>query len=230
MLWMKAWLEIRWRIVFALGIVLAPLGGLYFKGRGSSPAEAGIAMTFVAFLWLFCAVVLAGAGIRTQSPIQGTKGLHGSTQFTLSLPVSRFRLLTVRAGMGLAAVFGMISISSAVAWVFFPMIRANSTISDFIRWIFTLCCVASLFHAISILTSIVLEENWQVWGTATAIGILKWLTLRFPPPPSLDVFRVMAEESPLLTHSLAWPAIAVSLTFAGIVFLAAAKVAEAHEY
>lgn len=230
MLWMKAWLEIRWRLMFALGIVLAPLGGFYFKTAGSSPAGAAIVMNFVAFLWLFCAVVLAGAGIRTQSPIQGTKGLHGSTQFTLSLPVSRLRLLSVRAGMGLAAVVGMILISSTAAWVLFPMIRANSTISDFIRWILTLCCVASVFHAISILNSAFLEENLQVWGTVAAIGLLKALSIWFPPPPSIDVFRVMAEASPLLTHSLPWPAISVSLVFAGIVFFSAVKVSQTREY
>ena len=99
MLWMKAWLEIRWRLVFSLGVVLAPFGGLYFKGGGSSPDKAVIVLTLIAFLCLFCTVFLAGSGIRTQSPIQGTKGLHGSTLFTLSLPVSRFRLLSVRISL-----------------------------------------------------------------------------------------------------------------------------------
>lgn len=228
MLWMKAWMEIRWRFAFALAVVLAPLAGFWLK-NGWSPAEAGITMIFVSFMWLFCAVVLAGAGIRTQSPIQGTKGLHGSTLFTLSLPVSRLRLLSVRAGVGLAAVFAMMLISSAVAWTF-PMVRANSTVPDFVRWIFTLCCVASAFHAISILNAIYLEENLQIWGTVAVIGLLKWLTIKFPPPPSLDVFRVMAERSPLLTHSLPWPAILVSLALAGMVFFFAVKVAQRHEY
>jgi hypothetical protein len=184
----------------------------------------------VALLWLISAVPLAGAGIRTQSPLQGTKGLHGSTQFTLSLPVSRFRLLSVRAGMGLAAVFGIILISSAAAWVLFPTIRANSTAADFVRWIFTVTCCVAGFHAVSILASTFLDEYWHVWATVIAIGLLKWVTVRFPPPPSLDVFRVMAEASPLLTHSLPWPAISVSLGFAGLVFLIAVKVAGTREY
>jgi hypothetical protein len=229
-LWMKAWLEIRWRVAFALAIALAPLVGLHFRGAGASPAEAGIVTTMIALLWLFLAVVLAGAGIRTQSPIQGTKGLHGSTQFTLSLPASRLRLLGVRASMGLAAVLLTMVVSSAAAWAFLPMIRANSTIADYIRWMVTLCCVASLFHAISILNAVYLEENWQIWGTAAVVGLLKWLTVRFPPPVSLDVFRVMARESPVSTHSLPWPAIAVSLALAGAVFLLAVKLSETHEY
>lgn len=229
MLWMKAWLEIRWRLLFALGVVLAPLAGSYAKG-GPSPETAGKMMAYVALMWLFSAVFLAGAGIRTQSPLQGTKGLHGSTQFTLSLPVSRLRLVSVRAGMGLLAVFAMILVSSAAAWLLFPAVRANSTPSDFLRWVFTVSCCAAGFHVVSVLASTCLDEYWHVWGTVITIGLLKWLTVRFPPPPSLDVFRVMAEASPLLTHSLPWPAILVSLSFTAFVFLTAVKVAQTREY
>jgi hypothetical protein len=229
MLWMKSWLEIRWRLAFALAMVLAPLGGRYFSGV-SAAESAGKMMVLVALLWLFGAVFLAGAGIRTQSPLQGTKGLHGSTQFTLSLPVSRFHLLSVRAGMGLLALFGMILISSAAAWVLFPVIRTHSTATDFVRWIFTVSCCAAGFHSVSILASTCLDEYWHVWGTVVMIGSLKWLTFRFPLPPALDVFRVMAEASPLLTHSVPWPAISVSLAFAMCVLWMAVKVAESREY
>jgi len=110
------------------------------------------------------------------------------------------------------------------------MIREQSTIADLLRWIVTLSSVAAVFHAISICSATFLEENWQIWGTAAVIGLLKWLTMRFPPPPSLDVFRVMAEGSPLVTHSLPWPAIAVALVVSGLTFVLAVKVAETHEY
>jgi hypothetical protein len=228
MLWMKAWLEMRWRLVFALAVVLAPVGGSYFNGI-RSPAEAGTVMTLVAFLWLFCAVVLAGAGIRTQSPIQGTKGLHGSTYFTLSLPVSRLRLLSVRAAMGMAGVLAMILVSSALAWSLLPMLRAQATGTHFLRWIFTVCCVTSVFHALSIFNSTFLEENLQIWGTVAVIGLIKLLTVWVPLPRSLDVFRLMT-ESPLLTHSIPWPAIALSIGLAGLVFFLAVKIAETREY
>lgn len=229
MLWMKAWLEIRWKLAFALAIVVAPLFGSYLKS-GASGAEAGIRLTLVSFLWLFVAVVLAGNGIRTQSPIQGTRGLHGSTHFTLSLPVSRFHLLSVRALMGLAAVMGIILVSSSIAWIFFAGIRSHSSVSDFIRWDFTLCCVAALFHAISILNSTWLDENLQIWGTMAAIGLVKVLTVWLPPPSSADPFRVMTDASPLLTHSLPLLVICVSLTLAAFVFLMAARIAQKVEY
>ena len=226
---MKAWLEIRWRLAFSLALALSPLGGMYFKGV-SSPESAGKAMALLALLWAVIAVPLAGSGIKTQSPLQETKGLHGSTQFTLSLPVSRFRLPSVRAAMGLLAMGAVIVISCTVAWALFPLVRANSTPFDFVRWIFTVSCCTAGFHTISILASTVWDEYLQVWGTMITIGILKFLTVQFPPPPSMDVFRVMAEASPLRTHSLPWPAIAVSVVFAGLAFLLAVKIAESREY
>src|SRR5579872_359115 len=229
MLWMKGWLEIRWRFVWALAAVLATFGGALYNGQVSAKATAGV-MALMPLLWLFGAVFLAGAGIRTQSPLQGTKGLHGSTQFTLSLPVSRLRLLSVRAVMGFTAVCGVIVISSGVAWFLFPMVRANAKAADFLSWVVAASCCAAAFHAVSIFNSTFLDEYWHVWLTVITIGFLKWLTVRFPPPASLDVFGVMGTRSPLVTHAVPWPAILLSLIFAGIVFFGAVWVAERIEY
>jgi hypothetical protein len=106
MLWMKAWLETRWRLLYALGLPLAMIVLFATKGLASK-ADAQRMMVEISFFSVFAAVYLAGAGIRTQSAFQMTKGLHGSTYFTLSLPVSRFRLLAVRAGFGLMETTGL---------------------------------------------------------------------------------------------------------------------------
>ena len=193
--------------------------------RCSSPGSYLVSLT-----WLFCAVYLAGSGIRTQSPFRTTKGLHGSTLFTLSLPVTRLRLLAVRAGFGLLAVVAIIAFSSAAAWILFPLVRAGSTPADFLRWLLTTACCAAGFHAMSVLVSTVLDEMWQIYASFAAIFGLKWLTSKFPPPPSLDVFRVMTTGSPLLTHAVPWPAVSVCLCLAGILFLLAARVVETNEY
>jgi hypothetical protein len=79
---------------------------------------------------MFGAVYLAGAGIRTQPAFSGTKSLHGSMYYTLSLPVSRFRLLAVRAGAGLLEMAGVILILVSVSWLKFPLVRGTSTPAD----------------------------------------------------------------------------------------------------
>ena len=86
------------------------------------------------------------------------------------------------------------------------------------------------FHATSIFNSTFLDEYWHVWATVITIGFLKWLTVRYPLPAALDVFGAMGSKSPLVTHSLPWPAIVLSTVFAGIVFLGALRVAERIEY
>ena len=51
-------------------------------------------------LYIFTAIFLAGSGVNSQTTYGLTSGSHGSMLFTLSLPVSRRRLLFVRAGLG----------------------------------------------------------------------------------------------------------------------------------
>ena len=229
MLGMKAWFEIRWRFLFLLTLTVAWLAA-FSIGNATSPVGARKIFGAIEGMWLLSSILLAGSGIRTQAPFRPTKGLHGSTGFTLSLPVSRFRLLAVRVGVGLAAVGGIILISSTCAWILFPLVRTSFMPVDFLRWVLTASCCAVAVHGVSVLASTVLDDQWQVWGTVITIGVLKWLTIRFPPPPAFDVFSVFGERSPLLTGTLPWPAIVVTLGVAGILFLIATKTVQAIEY
>ena len=229
MLWMKSWLEIRWRLLLAFVIILTPLGVHYVQGT-SAPAAVERIMSAVAMMWLMVAATLGGSGIQTQAPIQASKGLHGSTHFTLSLPVSRFRLLAVRVGMSLVGLIGVVFASTAAAWVFFPLVRADSTALDLLMWAFTAGCCAIAINAISVLLSTAVDEVWQVWGTVIVVVLLRTLTIWFPPPAEFDVFRVVMKATPLATGAIPWPAICVSLGLAGILYFTAVKVAEAREY
>jgi hypothetical protein len=229
MLWLKAWLEVRYRLVFSLIVLMAPLVGLYVNGASSPDAGRGV-IGLMGLEWMFCSVFLAGAGIRTQSPLQGTKGLHGSTHFTLALPVTRLRLITVRASLGVIAMAGMILVSGGAAWALFPMLRAHATALDLARWLFAAGCCVNVFHAISIFAATMFDEFWHVWATVSSIGLLKWLSSRFPPPPPFDLFRAIADGPSLVRHAMPWPAIALSFLIAGSVFAAAVKVAQEREY
>jgi hypothetical protein len=99
MLWYKGWLETRIRLLMAFIWIGWFLGAEYSRSLTTPAGLVGLAVgaTFIAAL---SPVLFAGAGITTQPAFQATKGLHGSTLFTLALPVSRLRLLAVRAGLG----------------------------------------------------------------------------------------------------------------------------------
>lgn len=129
MLWMKAWLETRWRLLYALAIP----GVVVASRHLTSVQDAHRMMGAMAVLLMFGAVYTAGAGIRTQPAFSGTKNLHGSMYYTLSLPVSRLRLLAVRAGAGLLETAGSILILISACWLKFPLVRAGSTPVDLLE-------------------------------------------------------------------------------------------------
>ena len=55
------------------------------------------------------------------------KGLHGSMYFTLSLPVSRFRLFATRAGLGMLEAAGVLAaLLPAQYGLCFPLPRMTS--------------------------------------------------------------------------------------------------------
>src|SRR5262245_41509538 len=100
MLWMKYWMETRWRLLSAVGVFVLLVFVLRSQQLGAQPSTRGV-VGFFAFVYVMQAVTLAGTGIKTQAPFQMGKGLHGSMHFTLSLPVSRLHLLATRATVGL---------------------------------------------------------------------------------------------------------------------------------
>src|ERR1700728_3106237 len=109
MLWYKGWLETRIRLAVTVGFTSFFLVFLYSHPAHDAKVALGmVGIVSISTIWI-CAL-LAGAGIATQPAFQATKGLHGSMLFTLALPVNRFQLLAVRAGIGWlesTAVFGL---------------------------------------------------------------------------------------------------------------------------
>src|SRR5215831_10591085 len=112
MLWKKGWYETRIRLLFVLAVVVV-IAVLTMSpppaGAGSGPLVG--ATTIPAML---AALLLAGAGVKTQlGGLQRSKGLHGSMYYTLSLPVKRTRLFSVRVSLGLAETAGILVLTWA---------------------------------------------------------------------------------------------------------------------
>ena len=229
MLWMKAWFETRWRLLYALGLPLSALA-LRVPGGIGSTKDARTTMFAMSFFLVFAAVYLAGAGVRTQSSFQMTKGLHGSTYFTLSLPVSRFRLLAVRTGFGLLEMAGINAVVIALAWSLFPFVRANSTPLDLLEAILAAIVCTTCFYLVSVFAATFLGELWHIWTSLLVVCCAWWAVARLALTPSVDIFRFLGDASPLITHTLPWPAIGISVFVSAILFLAAFKIVQTREY
>lgn len=210
MFWYKAWLETKFKFLLALAFMTFYLFVFYLtRTTPSAPGNRGAALiglsaaTFAIILYTW----LAGAGIGTQPSFQAAKGLHGSTLYTLSLPVSRLRLLAIRSATGwlemaagiLAWCYGCWFILRLGKWV--PAV-------DMLEYVAALTVCASSFYFLSVLL-----------GTFA------------PIPESANIVRaVMGESSPLISHTLPWMAMLCSLVLAAAFFLAALKIARSREY
>ncbi len=233
MLWYKGWLETRFRVLMVLAFFFFPVVLRYVTPRNanSTPSSEGQSIVFLAFFWAVTPVMLAGAGIKTQSGgPQATRGLHGSMYYTLTLPVSRFRLLAVRAGLGMLEVVAILALAPCAVWLMSPVLRAHLTRMDmFEYWLVISTCLSS-FYFLGVLFATFLHDLAQNWTSFLAIFFLRWFFSYVPVPPSLNIFRAMGEASPLITHALPWATMAFSMGAAAMLFCAAAWVVQTREY
>lgn len=229
MLWYKGWLETRIKLLMAFVWMAWFLGAEYSRGLKAPAGLTGLAVA-ATFIAAAIPVFFAGAGINTQPAFQAMKGLHGSTLFTLSLPVSRFRLLMTRAGLGWLVLAGTIGTMCCGMWILFPFLRAATTAVEMLEYAGALVACASGFYSIGVLLATFLDEVWRLYGSGIAIGALWLLFNKTSVPGSFNIFRAMGEGSPLIAHTMPWTAIGLSLGLAAILFFAALKVVQTREY
>ena len=237
MLWFKAWLETRWGVVFLLGLCLFVWTVAYTGSRSGphdkpgKPEDLGAPMDVFAFSWIAAAATLAGTGIKTQSGgFQNTKGLHGSTQYTLSLPVSRRRLVAVRAAVGLLETILLILVLSGVAWLMFPELTAQSSFGDIIAYLLVVLVCSSSFHFLSVFLGTFLDDFLRLPGTMTLLAILIALDISNVLPRYVNIFRPMGSGSPLVTHAIPWTTLGVAVVASAVFCLAAIKIVQRQEY
>jgi hypothetical protein len=225
----KGWLETRFKLLMASAWMVWFLGAEYSRGLTAPAGLTGLAVA-ASFIGVTIPILFAGAGIATQPAFQATKGLHGSTLFTLSLPVSRLRLLATRAVLGWSFLAGAIATMCCAMWILFPVLRAATTPAQMLEYAGTFVACASGFYSIGVLLGTFLDEIWRIWGSMLSVGALWTLFNKTSLPVSLNVFRAMSDGSPLIAHTVPWMAMAFSLVFAAVLFVAALKVVQLREY
>lgn len=182
MLWWKAWMETRWRLLFVLGCCAL----VWAEGPLFGVPLARLRMVFplqYAAVWGFAATMLAGAGLNSQTTWGTSAGYHGSMLFTLSLPVARRKLFAVRAVAGAVETCALIVVSAVPLALFFGL--SWSTASLYVAGV---CVCAMTAYAVSALFACVTGEMWQLYGSWGALGILG-LSLRYPPLARFNPLR-----------------------------------------
>ncbi len=230
MLWYKGWLETRFRLVFSLafiGLILFLLHSV--PPENKSKIFAILEYSTLSILMVICAM-LAGAGIVTQAPFQAKKGLQASTLFTLSLPVSRLRLLAVRAGLGWLEAAGTIAVLCCGMWLISPPLKRMTTPVEMLEYAGTLIACVSVIYFLSVLLATFLDDAWRIWGTMIGAAAFWWISSHTPLPEFANIFRAMGKGSPLIAHTTPWNAIAFSLVLSTILFFVALRVVRTRQY
>lgn len=233
MLWYKSWLEMRFRLAFMFAVTVFFVMMMHSKSGYGPSARAGIS-GFVMFsapaLMIWGCAFLGGSGIATQPALQASKGLHGSTLYTLSLPASRLRLLAVRAGIGWLGFAAVAGVLCCEMWLAAPMLRTIATPAEMFGYAGTLVACSSMLYFLSVLMATFLDEVWRTWGSLIASMGISWLCTKAAFPVSANIFRGMGKGSPILAHAMPWSAMGFSLGLSVVLFFAALKIARAREY
>jgi hypothetical protein len=115
-------------------------------------------------------------------------------------------------------------------WTLFPVLRANTTAAEMLEYAGVLVVCASGFYSIGVLLSTFLDEVWRLWGSLICVGALWLLFNRTPLAPSVNIFRAISDGSPLIAHTIPWPAMSLSLGMALVLLFAGLKIAQTREY
>jgi ABC-2 type transport system permease protein len=229
MLWYKAWLETRWR--FVIGIVLlvfsAAVAVIAYPrlvellplvptvevsgelGRRIKEA-ADLMRDYRGYVWsqwlrqsmtqlltLF-AVLLGTGGLLSQAP-------RGGAMFTLSLPVSRNRVLAVRAATGLAELLALAFVPVLLFPMLSPAVGETYGIGDALVHGACLFIAGAVVFSLAFLLSTVFTDVWRpalIAGcTAAVLGICEPF---FPDLARYSLFATMDGEVYFRGGGLPW--------------------------
>jgi hypothetical protein len=224
-LWYKAWLETRWRFLIGLALLLCSSGAMVLiyprltelislvppNGGGQFTSEIREAMeiqhTYRGYIWYqwfrqnlpqwgtVFAVLLGAAG-----PLSAPAG----ALFTLSLPVSRARLLGVRTATALAEVFALSFGSSLLIPLLSAAIGQHYAIADAVIHSACFFVAVSAFFMVAVFFSTIFDDPWRPPLLALAVAVVLSLLNRAFRRPAYSGFGVMSAESYFRSGHLPW--------------------------
>ena len=257
MLWHKAWLETRWRFISALLMLTMLAAGSVFgyvatrellpsldavppppavqgTGLGKAIQEAiELQKDFRGFIWyqafrqnltqwgVFFAILLGCGGLLSESS-------KGSALFTLSLPVTRRRILGARTGTGLAQWFAISMVAPLSIPILAPSIGEQFSIIDALAHGLCLFFAGAVFFSLASFLSTLFGDIWRpmliTFGIACAIAIASFVA------PQLAIFSVMSGESYFRNGTLPWAGFLTSAVLTTALLYSAAETLERRDF
>ena len=257
MLWQKAWRETRGRFITAIVILTVMTGSNVFEylatqrllpslnvtpeapiieatGVAAAIREAiEVQKDFRGFIWyrafrdnltnmgVLFAVLLGCGGLLHESS-------KGSALFTLSLPVTRKRLLGARTGTGLAQLFAIAMVPPLAIPILAPAIGQRFGVVDALAHGLCIFFVGAVFFSLASFLSTLFADIWRPLlisiGIACAVAFASFVI------PQLSIFSVMNGESYFKTGSLPWAGFLTSAVIATALLYSAAETLERRDF
>lgn len=251
MLWYKFWLETRWRFVIGLVLLIVIAGGTAFDWTATSKLlplagaidtgtaigrrlkeAAEIERDYRGFVWwqwfkqnlsqlgtLF-AVLLGSGGVVSANADSGAL-------FTLSLPISRTRLVGVRAATGLLELLAIIAASSLVIPLMAPGVGQRYPMTDLLVHVTCAFVATAAFFSFALLLSTAFDDLWRPLLMACALAaILAGCEFALADLSSYGLFHLMSGETYFRTGRVPWIAMLVGTAVsAGLLFTATSNLA-----
>jgi hypothetical protein len=235
MLWYKSWLETRWRFLIGLVLLICSALSTVFTypqvvkllpmaehlpvnvsgeiGRRIREAVE-LSRSFQGHVWsswfrqnlpqtwtLF-AVLIGTGGFLSHAT-------GGGTLFTLSMPVSRNRLLGVRSATGLIELFVLALVPSILIPLFSPAVGQHYAVGSALVYSICLFVAGSVFFSLAALLSTMFSDIWRPLLIALAIAVVVSLIEQISQI-SFGIFHVMHGESYFRTGALPWAGLLAS--------------------
>ena len=253
MLWHKAWLDTRWRFLIGLGLLTctvlanvlsyASVPELLELAAHADPKGAlareinetvRLSGSFHGFVWdqvvrhnLQYLWTLFAALLGADGPLSRRRG----ALFTLSLPVSRRRLFTVRAASGLLELSALALIPMLVVPLAAPAVGQTYPLADALVHGASIALGGAVFYCLALLLSTVFEDRWRPMVITLALVVAAGLSSELIP--ALGAFNpvsVMAGESYFFSGTPAWGRLFVWLCVSAGILYAAVRSIESRDF
>jgi len=252
MLFQHAFLETRWR--FLIGLVLLPVSAAFVAlsypqvtalsqsvipapgtALGREIAEAmELSKTYGGYVWsqwfqqngaqlagLFAAIIGTG-GLLSQTA--------ASRLFTLSLPVSRERLLAARAAAGLGQMLALTVVPALVIVLVSPLVGRSFPLLEALAYALCAFVGSAVFFSVAFFFSSLFGSVWAPIVLTLCAGAALGALDRITGADRFSLIRMVHGESYFRGHGLPWPMLAVSLAVSATLLYAGTRLVARQDF
>jgi ABC-type transport system involved in multi-copper enzyme maturation permease subunit len=245
MLIYKNWLETRWRFLAALVLLSAIVvyavlrsGSVIHDREAFRPGEHIIYAQYIWImlykghlqaLWILSTVMLGMGGLWRERA-------SGVAAFALSLPVSRRRLVLVRAAVGAAEAIILALVPSILIWLFSPLADKSYPLAEALLHSILFVGGGLVFYGLGLLISHLMQGEFSVPALSLGLCLVSYIAfqvLRFKTFNPFDLMSGKYYLDPntfLLRGTLPWIPLFIFVLLLCVTIFISIRIAQSRDF